>query len=149
MLQELTELWPREQGNGWFKPKVHEQLHVPCDIQRNGSPRNTYGGTVEHNHVGVKNASKRTQQRRNILDKQIGDCCAETQIVDYCYAHMMASENSKLMQKPKSVNMTNVNGTQGKLTFERNQETNNIIHRMEWQTKTKIMQSYLNLQYLL
>jgi hypothetical protein len=30
-LSELIELWPREAGHGWFKPKIHEQLHVPGD----------------------------------------------------------------------------------------------------------------------
>ena len=51
MLQELIRLWPRGAGNGWFKPKVHEQLHVPRDIERNGSPRESYSGPLEHNHI--------------------------------------------------------------------------------------------------
>jgi hypothetical protein len=54
MLEELIKFWPRGEGNGWFKVKVHEQLHVPGDISRNGSPRNTYTGPVENNHLDVK-----------------------------------------------------------------------------------------------
>ena len=91
MLQELIKLWPRDQGHGWFKPKVHEQLHIPGDIARNGSPRNSYSGTVEHNHVIFKNASKRMQCKRIELDKQISEQTSESFIIDYCYNKMMAS----------------------------------------------------------
>ena len=34
MLSGLIELWPHSIGQGWEKPKVHEQLHVPDDIER-------------------------------------------------------------------------------------------------------------------
>jgi hypothetical protein len=61
MLSELMKLWPREAGHGWFKPKIHEQLHVPGDIARNGSPCNTYTGPVENNHLDVKAQATRTQ----------------------------------------------------------------------------------------
>jgi hypothetical protein len=54
MLPELIQLWPREAGHGWFKPKIHEQLHVPGNISRNGFPHNTYNGPVENNHLDVK-----------------------------------------------------------------------------------------------
>jgi hypothetical protein len=37
-LAELIKLWPHEQGNGWFKPKIHEQTHLHGDIGCNGSP---------------------------------------------------------------------------------------------------------------
>ncbi len=38
MLGELIQLWPRVRGQGWEKAKIHEQLHVPDDIERNGAP---------------------------------------------------------------------------------------------------------------
>jgi hypothetical protein len=139
MLTELINLWPRDQGNGWFKPKVHEQLHIPGDIQRNGSPRNSYSGTVEHNHVNFKNASKRTQQRRHILDKQIGDRCAETHIVDYCYSRMMASE-MELNKNTIDLKQTNNSeyGTKGLLTFNRDNNNNAVTYTMVWSTKTTL-----------
>jgi hypothetical protein len=73
MLSELMKLWPREAGHGWFKkPKIHEQLHVPGDIARNGSPHNMYTGPVENNHLDVKAQATRTQMNRTLLDAQIG-----------------------------------------------------------------------------
>jgi hypothetical protein len=54
MLAELIKLWPRTEGNGWFKPKIHEQTHMPPDIRCNGSPHNSYSGSVEHAHLPVK-----------------------------------------------------------------------------------------------
>jgi hypothetical protein len=47
-------------------------LHVPGDIARNGSPRNTYTGPVENNHLDVKAQATRTQMNRTLLDAQIG-----------------------------------------------------------------------------
>ena len=89
MLHKLIQLWPRAEGNGWFKPKVHEQKHVPGDIERNGSPRNSYSGPVEHNHLDVKQQAKRTQMNRETLDGQIGNRASETYVIDYCYEHML------------------------------------------------------------
>jgi hypothetical protein len=62
MLTRLKNLWPREKGQGWFKAKYHEQLHVPDDIEHNGAPSNTHTGPTEHNHLFfVKNPAKRSQ----------------------------------------------------------------------------------------
>jgi hypothetical protein len=33
MLLKLVRLWPRVRGQGWKKAKIHEQLHVPDDIE--------------------------------------------------------------------------------------------------------------------
>ena len=63
MLSELTTMWPHGEGQGWFKPNVHEQLHVPRDITRNGTPRESFGGPLEHNHIPLKEKAKRTQCR--------------------------------------------------------------------------------------
>ena len=59
----------RHEGQGCFKAKVHEQLHVPRDIDRNGSPRESYSGPLEHNHLELKNHSKCTQRSRKNYDK--------------------------------------------------------------------------------
>jgi hypothetical protein len=83
MLSEFIQLWPREAGHGWFKPKIHKQLHVPGDISRNGSPRNTYTGPVENNHLDMKAQARRTQMNRELLDSQIGTRLAEAYIVNY------------------------------------------------------------------
>jgi hypothetical protein len=85
MLEELIKFWPRGEGNGWFKPKIHEQLHVPGDVSRNWSPRNTYTGPGEDNHLDVQEQAKRTQMNRKLLDEQIGNRSAEAYIIDYVY----------------------------------------------------------------
>jgi hypothetical protein len=85
MLEDLIKFWPRGEANGWFKAKVHEQLHVPGDISRNRSPRNTYTGPVENNHLDVKEQLMRTQMNRELLDEQIGNRSAEAYIINYAY----------------------------------------------------------------
>jgi hypothetical protein len=83
MLEELIKFcWSRGEGDGWFKAKVHEQLHVPGDISRNGSPRNTYTGPVENNHLDVKEQAMRSQMNRSLLDEQIGNRSAEAYIMN-------------------------------------------------------------------
>jgi hypothetical protein len=85
MLAELIKLWPRAEGNGWFKPKIHEQTLLPPDICRNGSPRNSYSGSVEHAHLMVKENVRRTQMNRGVLDAQLGKGSAESYIINYAY----------------------------------------------------------------
>ena len=51
MLQSILNLWPRQSGQGWELAKFHEQLHVPEDIVRFGSPIGTHSGPREHNHI--------------------------------------------------------------------------------------------------
>jgi hypothetical protein len=94
MLEELIKFWPRGEGNGWFKAKVHEQLHVPGDISRNGSPRNTYTGPVENNHLDVKEQAMRTQMNRSLLDEQIGNRSAEAYIINYAYERICNREDT-------------------------------------------------------
>jgi hypothetical protein len=54
MLRELIRLWPRVRGQGWEKAKIHEQLHVPDDIERNGAPQGSQshqaGKTSDQRH---------------------------------------------------------------------------------------------------
>jgi hypothetical protein len=92
MLSELMKLWPREKGQGWEKAKVHEQLHVPDDIERNGSPRGWHSGPTENNHIAsVKNYASQTNRRRETLDAQIGTRNAESFIIDNAYQKMTMS----------------------------------------------------------
>jgi hypothetical protein len=51
MLRDLQQLWPRSSGQGWEKPKTHEQLHVPDEIGKNGAVQNYHTGPTEHNHI--------------------------------------------------------------------------------------------------
>jgi hypothetical protein len=51
MLCELMRLWPRVRGQGWKKAKIHQQLHVPDDIERNGALQGSHTGPTEHNHI--------------------------------------------------------------------------------------------------
>jgi hypothetical protein len=92
MLSELTKLWPRTKGQGWEKAKVHEQLHVPDDIERNGSPQGWHSGPTENNHItSVKNYASQTNRRRETLDAQIGTHNAESFIINHAYQKMTMS----------------------------------------------------------
>ena len=89
MLQRIITLWPRESGQGWMTAKMHEQIHVPDDIERNGCPAGYHTGPTEHNHIHiVKRPSRTTQRRRETLDEQIGARYADTYIIDTAYHHM-------------------------------------------------------------
>jgi hypothetical protein len=89
MLNELITLWPREQGQGWEKAKVHEQLHVPDDIERNGAPAGWHSGPTENNHIAtVKNFASQTNRRRETLDAQIGSRNAESFIINTAFQKM-------------------------------------------------------------
>lgn len=99
MLAKLYALWPREKGNGWQKPKFHEQLHVPDDIERNGSPAGTHSGPTEHNHIEfVKNPARRTQRRQINLDQQIAARFTESYVI------RMAHETLENSQKETNNN---------------------------------------------
>ena len=99
MLEELIRLWPRGAGNGWFKPKVHEQLHVPRDIEWNGSPRQSYSGPLEHNHIFLKDLSERTQRVRETLDMQLATRAHESFVIDYCYNKMQFQKGIREKKK--------------------------------------------------
>ena len=89
MLRELIRLWPRVRGQGWEKAKIHEQLHVPDDIERNGAPQGSHTGPTEHNHIRlVKRPAKGTQQRAEVLDRQLGQRVSDSYIVDMAYQRM-------------------------------------------------------------
>ncbi len=98
MLHELMVLWPRTTGQGWEKAKVHEQLHVPDDIERNGSPKGWHSGPTENNHIAsVKNYASQTNRRRETLDGQIATRNAESFIINSAYQRMtaMAQNNTE------------------------------------------------------
>jgi hypothetical protein len=89
MLRELIRLWPRVRGQGWEKAKIHEQLHVPDDIERNGAPQGSHRGPTEHNHIRlVKPPAKGTQQQAEVFDRQLGQRVSDAYIVDMAYARM-------------------------------------------------------------
>ena len=95
MLVDLSALWPRLTGNKWAKPKFHEQLHVPDDIERNGAPINTNSGLAEHNHISnVKRPARNTQRRRAVFDRQIAERISETYIIDTAYQRMTFDYNA-------------------------------------------------------
>jgi hypothetical protein len=87
-------LWSWKTGYGWFKPKIHEQLHVPGDIARNGSPWYTYTGPVENNHLDVKAQASRTQMNRTLLDAQFGSRSVEAYIVNYAHDPICSQDNA-------------------------------------------------------
>jgi hypothetical protein len=109
MLQELIRLWPRSRGQGWELAKIHEQLHVPDDIERNGAPQGSHTGPTEHNHIRlVKRPAKGTQQRAEVLDQQLGQRVSDAYIVDMAYQRMTTSYDSFLPEAHLSVQTTGV-----------------------------------------
>ena len=97
MLQNLIQLWPRVKGQGWEKAKIHEQLHVPDDIHRNGAPQGSHTGPTEHNHIRlVKRPAKGTQQRAEVFDRQLGQRVSDSYIVDMAYQRMTTTLDSTL-----------------------------------------------------
>jgi hypothetical protein len=83
MLHELINCVPRETGNGWNIPKIHEQLHVPCYIQMFGAHRNLHTGPAEHNHIELsKQPAKRTQKRAHVFDWQVANRLVDKLVVD-------------------------------------------------------------------
>ena len=97
MLFELMKLWPRDTGQGWQKAKVHEQLHVPDDIERNGAPQGWHSGPTENNHIAsVKTYASQTNRRRETLDAQIGTRNAESFIINSAYQRMTAMTSNNV-----------------------------------------------------
>ena len=97
MLQKIMQLWPRPGGQGWEIPKMHEQLHVPADIERNGAPQGSHTGPTEHNHIRlVKRPAKGTQQRAEVFDRQLGQRVSDSYIVDMAYQRMTTKFDKKL-----------------------------------------------------
>jgi hypothetical protein len=89
MLRELIHLWPRVRGNGWEKAKIHEQLHVPDDIEWNGAPQGSHMGPTDYNHFRlVERPAKGTQQRADVFDRQLGQGVSDAYIVDMAYQRM-------------------------------------------------------------
>jgi hypothetical protein len=74
LLGELISCVPRETGNGWDIPKIHEQLHIPCYIQMFGAHRNLHTGPAENNHIALsKKPAARTQKRSHVFDWQVSN----------------------------------------------------------------------------
>jgi hypothetical protein len=93
MLRELV------RGQGWEKAKIHEQLHVPDDIERNGSPQGSHTGPTEHNHIRlVKRPAKGTQMRAEVLDRQLGQRVSDSYIVDMAYQRMSSTYDNTLQE---------------------------------------------------
>ena len=96
MLVELMKLWPRDSGQGWEKAKIHEQLHVPDDIERNGAPQGWHSGPTENNHISsFKNYASQTNRRRENLDAQIGARNAESFMINTAFQKMTAAYSVK------------------------------------------------------
>ncbi len=90
-LKYLINNFPRKKGQGWKISKLHEQLHVPDDIERNGPPSVTFSGVVERQHVTTKQHCGRTRKNRATLDKETGERMFETVIINETYAMMESS----------------------------------------------------------
>ena len=82
MLSRLIELWSHSTGQGWENPKVHKQLHVPDDIERNGCPQGSHSGPTEHNHIAlIKKTSKRCT--KTMVQSSLEDCQQNIRNVHY------------------------------------------------------------------
>ena len=90
---EIQRFWPRVDGQSWSTCKFHEQKHIPDDIHRHGSPRNTHAARTENGHIIIKDKFNRTQRIRKYMDYQIALRRTETYVIDRAYAAMQWSED--------------------------------------------------------
>jgi hypothetical protein len=97
----LVTNFPRRQGQGWNLPKVHEQLHIPDDIERSGPPSVSFSGVVERQHVTAKQHCGRTRKNRETLDKETGERMFETVIINETYEMMRSTLASLDNNKPQ------------------------------------------------
>lgn len=116
---------------------MHEQLHVPRDIERNGSPRETYGGPLEHNYLELKKHSKRTQRNCKTYDKQISQHVAKSYIINYCFDRMQRIQNNQDYIKTKLQTLILQQSSKGILILSKGQN-GKIDHSFEWTTKTLV-----------
>jgi hypothetical protein len=83
LLNELVTLVPRETGNGWNIPKIHEQLHIAFFILMFGAHRNIHSGPAEHNHIELsKQPAVRTQMRAHVFDWQVANRLVDKLVVN-------------------------------------------------------------------
>ena len=61
-LSNFQRMWPRSQGQQWALAKMHEQKHVPDDIERHGPPMSSFSGPTEHQHISIKRDAERTSK---------------------------------------------------------------------------------------
>ena len=140
MLNTLITQWPRTKGNGWDKAKVHEQLHVLRDISRNGSPRESYGGPLEHNHLPMKALSKCTQRRRDVHDSQLATRIAESYIINTAHSAMNKTQyaDNKEMDEIPKIDGISKGSALGILTLTHGGNGRNLHHTFSWKTKQLI-----------
>jgi hypothetical protein len=111
MIRKLIDMWPRGSGQHWILCKIHEQLHVPDDIERQGSPLTTHTGPTEHNHIqGFKKKAINTQKRRATMDWQVGNRVAESYIIDTALAKMQTAQGILNPASLPPLNLTNGSG---------------------------------------
>ncbi len=91
MMRQLQVLWPRENGFCWNITKLHEQFHVPFDIQRMGRHKNVHTGPQEHNHIDTKDAAKKTQLNKKKIDFQTGARVMERLVIQRAYDFVQTS----------------------------------------------------------
>ena len=111
---------------------MHEQLHVPRDITRNGSPRETYSGPIKHNHLEVKKASERTQRNQALHDHQVANRLAESYVIDFCNARMCTYDRK---EAPVTKEIVSPLSSKGTLKLWRS-KGGLVEHSFEWNTKT-------------
>jgi hypothetical protein len=114
MLRELICLWPCVRGQGWEKAKIHEQRHVPDDIERNGAPQGSHMGRTEHNHIRLfKQPAKGTPQRADVFDRQLGQQVSDSYIVDMAYQRMSSKYGKTLQETLSSLGQSTGLSSQG------------------------------------
>jgi hypothetical protein len=67
VFQQIICYWawlPRDDGEGLDLIKVHEQYHVPEDLERHGCHKNVHSAPQEHNHILIKRAAQKTQKNK-------------------------------------------------------------------------------------
>jgi hypothetical protein len=132
MMDQLQTLWPRRDGLEWNLTKLHEQFHVPADIQRMGNHKNVHTGPQEHNHISIKKAARKTQLHKKKLDFQTGRRVMERLVIQRAYDFVKQAE--RIQRKTPRVANALVNSSKAYYHFTRNTLTghDSVIPKLTW-----------------
>jgi Plavaka transposase len=131
MMEQLQALWPRLDGLGWDITKIHEQFHVPVDIERNGSHKNVHTAPQEHNHVPIKRAAQKTQKNKKTLDYQTGERLMERLVIQRAYDFVTANDSQQKPCKTSSKSPL-INASKGYYALSQELSSNEIMVDLHW-----------------
>ena len=138
LLKEIITLIPRSTGNYWEIVKIHEQLHVPENIDLFGAHRNVHTGLQEHNHIqNTKKPSKQVQRNKFTFDWELGNRLADKYIIDSaCQKFAASHETNSNTNFTSDCDGSMITPNSSKFTFklEKNPDFRKVQVSYKWMT---------------